>query len=177
MKRVIVIIAAIVVALSLAGASRAAGPSLTVVGPTDGEVIQASAVTVQFTVSDFKIVPSTVPVSEAGKQPEANRPGEGHLHFVLDLQPLVVWEHADAYTFKDLPPGQHQLMVELANNDHASLSPPVMKQIRFETTAALPATGTLWYFDPAIWSLAAALGAGLLLLGLAARRRMLKRAG
>jgi hypothetical protein len=176
MRRGIVIMAALLFPLVLAAASGAAGPSLTVIAPKAGEVIQSSSVTVEVTTSDFKIVPSTVPVSEAGKRPDVNRPGEGHLHFVLDLQPLVVWDQADAYTFKDLPPGQHQLMVELANNDHASLSPPVMKQIRFETVAALPATGTLWYFDPGLGSFAAMIGAALLLFGWSAHLRRVKRA-
>jgi hypothetical protein len=86
-----------------------------------------------------------VPVSEAGKHPEANRPGEGHVHFVLDLQPLVVWENGDSYTFSNVPPGEHQLMVELVQNDHSSFSPPVMRQIRFQTSITpqtMPATGT-----------------------------------
>ena len=174
MKRVIVIMAAVLVMLTVAATSMAAGPSLTIDGPKDGEVIQDSAVTVNFMVSDFKIVPSTVPAADAGKQPEANRPGEGHLHLVLDLQPLVVWDQTDAYTFEELPPGQHQLTVELANNDHSSLSPPVTKQIRFETTAALPATGTLWFLDPKLWLFAGVVGGALLLFGWAARLRRVK---
>jgi hypothetical protein len=83
-----------------------------------------------------------VPLSEAGKHPEVNHPGEGHLHFALDLQPLVVWEKSDPYTFPNIPPGDHQLMVELANNDHSSLSPRVMRQITFKTVMPLPATGS-----------------------------------
>src|SRR6266487_3590610 len=94
----------------------AAGPSLTVTSPKDGEVITSSDVTITFTATDFKIVPTTVPVSEAGKHPEANKAGEGHLHFILDLQPLIVWEKTDPYILKNVPPGDHQLMVELVNN-------------------------------------------------------------
>jgi hypothetical protein len=83
-----------------------------------------------------------VALSEAGKHPEANRPGEGHLHFAVDLQPLVVWEKSDPYTTPNLAPGDHQAMVELVNNDHSSLSPPVMRQIHFKTQMPLPATGS-----------------------------------
>ncbi|HEX9371646.1 MAG TPA: hypothetical protein VF897_11605, partial [Roseiflexaceae bacterium] len=95
--------------------------------------------------ANIKLVPTTVPVAEAGKHPEANKPGEGHVHFVLDLQPLVVWEKGDPYTFSNVPAGQHQLMVELVQNDHSSLSPRVMRMIQFQVEAApmaaLPRTG------------------------------------
>jgi hypothetical protein len=109
----------------------AAGPTLTVTAPKDGASITGGTVTVEFTATDFKIVPSTVPVSEFGKRPDANRPGEGHVHLTLDAQPLVVWYSADPYTFKAVAAGDHQLMVELVNNDHSSLTPQVMQTIRF----------------------------------------------
>lgn len=136
------------------------GPSLTVTAPKDGVELKESNVTVEFNVSDFQLVPSNVPLTEAGKRPEANRPGEGHLHFRLDLQPVVVWEKGEPYTFTNVPPGEHQLMVEVVNNDHSSLSPPVMEQIRFRTTGpeTMPATGS----EP---SLQSALGRILLVLG------------
>jgi hypothetical protein len=65
------------------------------------------------------------------------------LHFVLDLQPLVVWESGDPYTFANVPAGEHQLMVELVNNDHSPLSPPVMQHIQFRSgmPKGLPVTG------------------------------------
>jgi hypothetical protein len=121
----------------------AAGPDITVRAPQEGAIIDASSVTVDVTASGITLVPTSVPVTEAGKRPEANRPGEGHLHFVLDLQPLVIWDRAASYTFADVQPGEHILMVELVNNDHSALSPPVMRQIRFRTTMTgrLPATG------------------------------------
>jgi len=75
-------------------------------------------------------------VEQAGKHPEVNRPGEGHLHFMLDLEPLVVWERPEPYTFTDVPPGEHQLMVEVVENDHSSLAPPVIRAIHFRTAAA-----------------------------------------
>ncbi|MEO8286491.1 MAG: LPXTG cell wall anchor domain-containing protein [Chloroflexota bacterium] len=120
----------------------AADPGLTVQGPKNGATMVASSVTINFTVTDFKIVPSTVPLSEAGKHPELNHPGEGHLHLKLDLQPLIVWDKNAPYTLTNIAPGNHQLMIELANNDHASLSPKVMEQINFTTQMALPATGS-----------------------------------
>ncbi len=120
----------------------AAGPVLTVLTPADGQVIEGDTVTVVFQASNFNIVPSTIPLSEAGMHPEVNRPGQGHVHLMLDLGPLVVWYKADPYTFNNVAPGQHQLMVELVNNDHSSLSPRVMQMIQFQFAGpGLPVTG------------------------------------
>lgn len=152
----------------------AAGPSLNVTAPKDGADLEGSTVTVTFTTSDIKLVPTTVPVSEAGKHPEVNRAGEGHVHFVLDLQPLVVWEKGDPYTFADVAPGAHQLMVELVQNDHSSFSPHVMQTIRFTTVAAgqmpaaMPPTGAASDGRPGLLLF---LGLVTLLGGFALRRR------
>jgi hypothetical protein len=139
----------------------AAGPSLVVQAPADGAVIEGPNVKVTFTVNDFKIIPSSVPVSEAGKHPEVNRPGEGHVHLVLDLQPLVIWQQNAPYSFSNVPSGEHQLMVELVNNDHSSLSPPVMQRISFRSSGAiaqqLPTTGA---------TLQAGMSLALLVLGI-----------
>jgi len=135
----------LILALGSLTPAAAQGPGLTVQAPADGAIVEGTDVKVAYTATGIKIVPSSVPVSEAGKHPEANKPGEGHIHLVLDLQPLVVWEKTEPYTFTNVPPGQHQLMVELVNNDHSSLSPPIMQRISFRSTAApaqqLPRTG------------------------------------
>jgi hypothetical protein len=120
----------------------AAGPALTVTAPKEGQVLEGNRVTVEFSATDFEIVSSSVPVSEFGKRPDANRIGEGHVHIMLDAQPLVVWFSADPYTFENISPGEHQLMVELVNNDHSSLAPKVMQLIRFRLgPSMLPQTG------------------------------------
>jgi hypothetical protein len=139
--KLVVLLAILTLALGTAGAALAAGPGLTVSNLKDGDRIAGTTVTVNFAVTNFEIVPSSVPISEAGKHPELNQPGQGHLHFMLDMQPLVVWEESKPYTFLDIPPGDHQLMVELANNDHSSLSPRVLQQIHFQTGLPLASTG------------------------------------
>jgi hypothetical protein len=141
----------------------AQGPSLTIVSPAEGATIGGASVTVEFKVTDLKIVPSTVLVAEFGRRPETNRPDEGHLHLSLDLFPLVIWERASPYVFKDVPLGEHLLKVELANNDHSSRTPPVIKEIRFKTGVApnvMPKTGVASHSE-AVHSL---LLLGLLLL-------------
>jgi hypothetical protein len=123
-----------------------AEPQLVVTSPTNGATIRGNTVTVSFRVTDLTIVPTSVPVAEAGRHPEANRPGEGHLHFMLDLEPLVVWERTTPYTFTNVPPGEHELVVELTENDHGPLTPPVAQRIRLTTTPLLSNAGS----DPAV---------------------------
>lgn len=119
----------------------AAGPTLNVVTPPDG-VAQGSTVQIQLQITGMDIIPSTVPLSEAGKHPEANHPGQGHIHYILDLRPLAIQYHAGPIILTNVPVGEHTLMVELVNNDHSSLSPPVMQQIQFRTVpGALPSSG------------------------------------
>jgi hypothetical protein len=129
-------------AVGAIGPATAAGPALSVAAPKEGAVIDGDMVRVEFSATDFEIVASSVPVSDFGKRPDANRLGQGHVHIVLDAQPLVVWFSADPYTFENIAPGEHQLMVELVNNDHSSLAPKVMQLIRFRLgPSALPQTG------------------------------------
>jgi len=48
-----------------------------------------------------------------------NRPGEGHVHLYLDGKKVAkVFE--PTYVLKDIPSGKHEVMVELANNNHES---------------------------------------------------------
>lgn len=172
MRFPMLVMIALVVVIGLATPAAAQTPTLTVNAPTDGAVIQGSEVTIEFGVSGFSLVPSTVPLSEAGKRPEANRPGEGHLHFLLDLQPVIVWERAEPYTLTDVAPGEHQLTVELVNNDHSPLAPPIVRQIRFRTASGqmIPPTGSeslvsspryAWLVTLGVLSIS--LGAGLIL--------------
>jgi hypothetical protein len=116
-------------------------PGLTVSTPTDGAQLTGTTVRVEFQATNFTIVPTTVPVADAGKRPEVNRPGEGHVHFQLDLTPLVVHQSGEAYTFTNVPAGEHLLMVELVHNDHASLSPRVMREVRFQVAPGMPRSG------------------------------------
>lgn len=120
-----------------------AQPQLQVSSPQSGDTIDGSSVTVSYDVSGFTVAPSTVPLEAAGQRPEANRPEEGHVHLMLDLLPVVVLESTEPYTFTNVQPGEHQLVVELVNNDHSPLSPPIVQTVRFRTTAdqMLPRTG------------------------------------
>jgi hypothetical protein len=174
MRRIYLLVGLCALLLVPNAAPAVARASLTVVEPKDGASISGKNVTVRFTTSEITLVKTTVPVAEAGKRPEMNRAGQGHLHFVLDLQPLVVWEQADPYSFADVPPGEHQLMVELVENDHSSFSPRIMQTIRFRTTdselapVAMPATSEP---SEARWPVVLILAVFLILGGATLRHR------
>jgi hypothetical protein len=143
MAKLLILIGVLLLTLSATGSTRVEGPGLTISNLKDGARIAGTTVTVDFAVSNFEVVTSNVPLSEAGKHPELNRPGQGHLHLMLDMQPLVVWTNTQPYTYHNVPPGDHQLMVELANNDHSSLSPRVVRQIHFQNELPLPVSGAV----------------------------------
>lgn len=142
MRRMIGLLAVLLLLLIPYASAAQSSPELVVSAPAEGATITGTDVAVTFQVSGVRLVPSGVPLAEAGKRPDANRPGEGHLHFMLDLLPIVVWERGEPYSFSNITPGDHQLMVELVNNDHSPLSPPVVKQISFRTAMMMPETGT-----------------------------------
>jgi hypothetical protein len=108
---------------------------LMITAPADRAAVDGPAVTVRYEVNGVTLVPPFIALEEAGTRPEANRPDQGHLHFMLDTFPLAFWGEPDSYTFNDVPSGEHQLAVELVQNDHSPFSPPVAQQIRFRTAA------------------------------------------
>lgn len=165
MRRMIALVAVLLLLLSPYATAAQTSPQLVVSAPAEGATITGTDVAITVQVSGLQLVPSGVPLTEAGKRPDANRPGEGHLHFMLDLLPLVVWEHGEPYTFSNITPGDHQLMVELVNNDHSPLSPPVVKQISFRTAMMMPETGAQSGQPTAFWAvlILVLLGAGVIL--------------
>lgn len=101
----------------------------------EGEVVDPGDIEVSVEVGDFKIV------DKLG-QPAA--PGEGHVHYYLDViqvptdpgQPAITADeteyHAEAttsYTWQGVRPGTHTFGVQLVNNDHTPLEPPVFDQV------------------------------------------------
>jgi hypothetical protein len=108
-------------------------PDIQISSPEDGETVSGD-VTIEVDVDNFDIVDNLGEPAEEG---------EGHVHFYLDVaqvpttpgQPAVTAEgtyHAEAatsYTWEDLEPGEHTLAVQLTNNDHTPLDPPVTARI------------------------------------------------
>lgn len=106
------------------------GPSVSIVKPAQGSTVAAGAVTVEAYVTGFSVV---------DKLGQAPVPGEGHVHFYLDQTPLPTTPgqpaitsqgtyHATAtltYAWPDVKAGSHIFSVQLVNNNHTPLQPPV----------------------------------------------------
>jgi hypothetical protein len=110
---------------------RAAGPSITILTPKAGSMVQGSTVKVSVSVKGFNVV---------RKQFQAPVAGEGHVHFYLDVETLPT-THArptrgtyrsisgTTYAWTGVSPGRHTFAVQLVGNDHVPLSPPAKDQV------------------------------------------------
>lgn len=112
---------------------RAPEPAVRITEPVDGSMLTSSSVTVSAQVDNLKLV---------DKLGQANAPGEGHIHYFLDVTPPMaagepattapgtfIATAATSHTWSNLAPGTHTLSVELVNNDHTPLSPPVVASV------------------------------------------------
>jgi len=108
-------------------------PGLTIHSPGNGSYVPEGNITVAVTVDHFSLV---------NKFGEANVAGEGHIHYFLDVLPptepgkpavtapgTYVPATATRYTWQNVPAGIHVIGVELVNNDHTPLAPPVTTTI------------------------------------------------
>jgi hypothetical protein len=111
----------------------AAGPSIKITSPA-GNVFHIGDVLVNVQVTNFTLV------DKLGK---ANAPGEGHIHYFLDVDaptaqgaPAVTGPGTYAaipgtsYTWHNVGGGSHKFSVELANNDLTPLNPPVVATLQ-----------------------------------------------
>lgn len=111
-----------------------AAPAVDITAPADGATVPAGDVTVTVEASNFEVV------DRLNADPA---PGEGHVHFYMDVdqipttpgQPAVSAQgtyHASAttsYTWTDVAPGEHTFAVQLVNNNHTPLDPPVVAEV------------------------------------------------
>lgn len=120
-------------------------PAVEITAPEDGSTVAAGDVEVSVDVANFNIV---------DKLDQDPVEGEGHVHFFLDVadipttagEPAVSSEgtyHAEAtisYAWPDVEPGEHTFAVQLVNNNHTPLDPPVIAQVTVTVTggASLP---------------------------------------
>lgn len=109
------------------------GRTVEIISPADGSALPPGDITVNVQVTNFKVV---------DKQGQADVPGEGHVHYFLDVaapttpgKPAIptggTWWHVSGttYTFKNVAEGTHTIDVELVNNDHTPLNPPAVYEI------------------------------------------------
>ncbi len=107
-------------------------PMIKILEPADGSEIPGGNVTVVVEVSDFELV------NKLGQESVA---GEGHIHYYMDAavptapgEPAVtdpgtyVPTENTSYTWQNVSAGMHNFSVQLVNNDHTPLEPPVLSQ-------------------------------------------------
>ena len=129
-----------VIALRLGTAP--ATPQITITSPANNSSVAAGNVTVSVQVSNFNLV---------DKLSQTNVPGEGHIHYFKDVDPpttpgqpavtapgTYAATAATSYTWQDVAPGSHSFSVELVNNNHTPLVPPVVATVTVTVTGGVP---------------------------------------
>ena len=132
-QKILIGIALLTITLVLTAGCLTAQPELTITSPSDNAVINGSSVTVMVSMKNFNLV---------DKLGQANVAGEGHIHYFLDAvppteqgQPAITSPGTyvptvnTSYTWQNVAIGEHTLGVELVNNDHTPLNPPVVSVI------------------------------------------------
>ena len=95
---------------------------VTIVSPTNGEVVKGPDVVVKVDLTGAKIVQATS---------TDLRPDEGHIHVSLDGQ-LVTMTSGTETTIPDVAPGHHVVQVDFVANDHGPFFPNVVAVTSFE---------------------------------------------
>jgi hypothetical protein len=95
---------------------------LTIVSPTDGEVITSSDVPVRVKLTGAQVVPaSTTNITH----------DQGHLHLTLDGA-IVTMNFGLTDELTGVTPGIHTLQVEFVASDHLPFDPRLIEQVTFE---------------------------------------------
>jgi hypothetical protein len=113
-------------------------PIINIRSPMDGASLAAGDMPVSVEVFNFNVV---------DKLGQPNVPGDGHVHYYLDAEPpttkgqpaitapgTYVAMGETSYTWTNVAPGTHTLAVQLVNNDHTPLTPPVVDKVTIIVT-------------------------------------------
>ena len=97
-------------------------PSVEILSPGNGGLMEISSIGVKVNVTNFRLA------GIVANKP--NQQNEGHLHFYLDggNEKMSSLEEA---TYVNIADGTHTITVELRNNDHSQLTPPVSASVTF----------------------------------------------
>lgn len=110
----------------------AKAPSLRIVSPSNGDILYTDQVKVSVTAFQHHL-------ADFREHAQA-KAGEGHIHVWLDTDPsnpklAYKMINGEPAIFDKVPPGTHNLTVQLVGNDHKPILPVVKKVIHFQTTA------------------------------------------
>lgn len=108
-------------------------PQIKIVEPEEGAILAPSDVSVSVEVQDFDLV---------AKYGQPSAPGEGHINYFMDVWPpteagklavtapgTYIATANKSFIWKKVSVGAHSFSVELVNNDHTSLKPPVVNSV------------------------------------------------
>jgi len=108
-------------------------PVVTINSPLDGSELSVDDLTVSVSISNFNI---------AQKLGEAPTSGEGHIHYYIDAEPPTTTGQPavtqpgtyaattdNSYAWENVKAGTHTLAVQLVNNNHTPLEPPVINTV------------------------------------------------
>lgn len=135
------IVAAALVLLITAGMAAAAGVAVKRSIAITGTSESGGVVTVKVKISGWKMYPALM----GAKTKSADG---GHWHIYVDGQYNVGLANAKSGRTTKLAEGKHALYVELVNNDHSSLAPPVRSRPVSVTIAATSGGGGEPPMDP-----------------------------
>ena len=93
-------------------------PSIAIVSPENGATMSTNQVTIEFSVNNFS-------VGSAGDGVD------GHVHYQLNGGNAVMHYSTEPISLTDLSEGNHEFLIWLVDNSHASLDPMVSDQISF----------------------------------------------
>jgi hypothetical protein len=98
---------------------------LTIVTPTNGQVITGSNVSLKVDLTGATLVQMTS---------TDLKPDQGHLHVILD-DTLITMTSGLETVIPNVPPGKHLIKVEFVANDHAPFDPRVIVGVAFTVKA------------------------------------------
>jgi plastocyanin len=144
---IFIIVVAAAVVLSMGGTNKSNPPSLSITSPSAGASVDGPNVTISVSVQNFNLV---------SKFGQASVPGEGHIHYFLDVTPPTT-PNVEAFTaagtyaasvatsfiWTNLSLGVHMLAAELINNNHTPLQPAVVAFVNV-TVIAPPQTVSVY---------------------------------
>ena len=123
----------------------AASPTVSVFTPLVNQTVIGNQVNVKLKVDSFQLL-------DFHRYPKS-KSGQGHLHLWLDqtapTAASAIKTTSTTYTFDNVKPGNHTLLVELVNNDHSSLAPKATASMSFKTTPTsyVPDSSSLLFFS------------------------------
>ena len=107
-------------------------PSISVISPSEGDLLYTPNVTVDVSVQNFNV---------------ANGTGDGHIHYTVDGGSIVMKYDTNPINLTSLSAGSHSVYLELVDNSHNPIVPAVNTTVNFTIAEvqALPFTESFDY--------------------------------